>query len=155
MNRREQNSILDRHERAIAQILTRFRNMVLAAAEPLPQSAVIETAALNRLTMEREAAALITEVEGLLALNREIKALWIRGPLRLPGEDDSREAELDRKAELVTGLYGQIVAMKNRMAADRPAAQPTPQSQSQSQSQPQPQPQLQSNAVNGSGNGGA
>ncbi|KAI1492107.1 hypothetical protein F5X96DRAFT_628381 [Biscogniauxia mediterranea] len=137
MNKREQNSIMDRHNRAIAQILTRFRNMVLAAAEPLPQSAIVETASLNRLTMEREAAALITEVEGLLALNREIKALWIRGPLRLPGEDDGREAEIDRKAELVTSLYGQIVAMKNMMAADKPAAKPLDQQQQQQQEQQQ------------------
>ncbi|KAI5922218.1 hypothetical protein F4810DRAFT_300832 [Camillea tinctor] len=138
MNKRDQNSIMDRHNRAIAQILTRFRNMVLAVAEPLPQSAIVETASLNRLTMEREAAALITEVEGLLALNREIKALWIRGPLRMPGEDDGREAEIDRKAELVTKLYGQVVTIKNQLMAEKPAAKPLdPQQQKQPQSQQQ------------------
>ncbi|KAH9887414.1 hypothetical protein F4778DRAFT_756600 [Xylariomycetidae sp. FL2044] len=114
MNRTNQNSIMDRHNRAIAQILTRFRNMVLAAAAPLPQNAVIEHAALNRMAMETESAALITEIEGLLALNREIKALWIRGPLRRPGDDHEREAEIDRKADAVARLYGQVVAMRDR-----------------------------------------
>ncbi|KAI1384760.1 uncharacterized protein F4822DRAFT_416185 [Hypoxylon trugodes] len=114
MNRRENNSILDRHNRAIAHILTRFRNMVMAATAPLPQTGnVIEHAALNRMTMETESAALISEIQGLLAINREIKALWIRGPLRQPGEDDGREAEIDRQAEVVAGLYQRVQEMRD------------------------------------------
>ncbi|KAH7037870.1 uncharacterized protein B0I36DRAFT_72308 [Microdochium trichocladiopsis] len=111
--RKEQNSILDRHNRMIAQILTRFRNMVMAATEPLPRDgAIIETAALNSMTMETETQALITEIQNLLTLNREIKALWIKGPLRRTGEDDAREAELDRKAELVADLFNQAMAQR-------------------------------------------
>jgi len=109
--RKEQNSILDRHNRMIAQILTRFRNMVMAATEPLPRDgAIVETATLNSMTMETETQALITEIQNLLTLNREIKALWIKGPLRGTGEDAAREAELDRKAELVTDLFNQAMA---------------------------------------------
>ncbi|KAI1103748.1 hypothetical protein F4804DRAFT_332925 [Jackrogersella minutella] len=104
------STILDRHNRTIAQILTRFRNVIMAATAPLPQTGnAIEHAALNRLTMETECAALISEVEGLLAINREIKALWIRGALRKPGEEDGREADLDKKAEGVARLYDQIL----------------------------------------------
>ncbi|KXJ94535.1 hypothetical protein Micbo1qcDRAFT_44632 [Microdochium bolleyi] len=111
--RKEQNSILDRHNRMIAQILTRFRNMVMAATEPLPRDgAIIETAALNSMTMETETQALITEIQNLLTLNREIKALWIKGALRKPGEDAAREAELDRKAELVAGLFNEVMAAR-------------------------------------------
>ncbi|KAI0004787.1 hypothetical protein F4779DRAFT_599418 [Xylariaceae sp. FL0662B] len=113
MNRKEQNSLLDRHNRTIAQILTRFRNMVQEAARPLPESGAVEHAALSRLAMETETSALIVEVQNLLALNREIKALWMRGPLRQPGEDDGREAEIDRKAEMVTKLYDQAMAMRD------------------------------------------
>lgn len=51
----------------------------------------------------------ITEIQNLLTLNREIKALWIKGPLRGTGEDAAREAELDRKAELVTDLFNQAM----------------------------------------------
>ncbi|OTA60752.1 hypothetical protein K449DRAFT_383482 [Hypoxylon sp. EC38] len=122
MNRKEHSNILDRHNRAIAQILARFRNMIMAATAPIPQTGnIIEQAALNRMTMETETAALISEVQGLLAITREIKALWIRGPLRQPGEDSSREAEIDKQAETVTRLYDQALAMRN-MAIRREAA---------------------------------
>ncbi|KAI1075444.1 hypothetical protein F5B20DRAFT_559738 [Whalleya microplaca] len=113
MNRKEQNSILERHNRAMVQILKRFRNMITQASAPLPESGAIEQAAVNRWTMETESAALITEIQGLLALNREIKALWMRGPIRKPGEDDGREAEIDRKAEAVAKLYDQVQAMRD------------------------------------------
>lgn len=45
----------------IAQILTRFRNMVMAATEPLPRDgAIVETATLNSMTMETETQALVS-----------------------------------------------------------------------------------------------
>ncbi|KAL7626529.1 hypothetical protein AAE478_003301 [Parahypoxylon ruwenzoriense] len=111
----DHSTILDRHNRAIAQILARFRNVVVAATEPLPQNgeAIMEHAALNRLTMETECAALIAEIQGLLAINREIKTLWIRGPLRQPGDGEAREAELDESAAHVTRLYDQVLAMRD------------------------------------------
>ncbi|CAJ2509777.1 Uu.00g056770.m01.CDS01 [Anthostomella pinea] len=112
--RANKSDLMDRHQRAMAQILTRFRNMVMAATEPLPRTAIIEHAVLNRMTMETETRALITEVEGLLSLTREIKVLWMRGSLRQPGEDDSREAEIDQKAFAVQELYRQLMVMKNR-----------------------------------------
>ncbi|KAJ1335341.1 Surfeit locus protein 5 subunit 22 of Mediator complex [Microdochium nivale] len=113
-----ENSILDRHNRMIAQILTRFRNMVMAATEPLPRDgAIVETATLNSMTMETETQALITEIQNLLTLNREIKALWIKGALRKPGDDAAREAELDRKAELATDLFNQVMARRGGVTA--------------------------------------
>ncbi|KAI1434385.1 hypothetical protein GGR50DRAFT_662927 [Xylaria sp. CBS 124048] len=52
-------SLLDRHNRTMAAILTRFRNMVIAATEPLPTAAAIPRASLNVMTMNNEAAALV------------------------------------------------------------------------------------------------
>ncbi|KAI1803062.1 hypothetical protein F4811DRAFT_526458 [Daldinia bambusicola] len=107
------STLLDRHNRAIAQILSHFRNMVMAATAPISEGGnVLELAALNRMTMETECAALISEIQGLLAITREMKALWIRGPLRQPGDNDSREAELDRRAAEVVQLFDQAVAMR-------------------------------------------
>ena len=37
--------------------------------------------------------------------------MWIRGPLRKPGEDDKRQAEIDEKAEKVTELYNKVLVM--------------------------------------------
>ncbi|RYP11481.1 hypothetical protein DL764_000004 [Monosporascus ibericus] len=108
----DDESLLDRHNRTIAQILTRFRNLIGAATEPLPrEGAVLEHAALNRFTMQTEMAALITEIQNLLALNREIKALWIRGPLRKPGENDGLGAEIDRKSAAVADMYQKAMNM--------------------------------------------
>ncbi|RYO81927.1 hypothetical protein DL766_009847 [Monosporascus sp. MC13-8B] len=105
-------NLLDRHNRTVAQILTRFRNVIGAATEPLPrEGAVFEHAALNRFTMRTEMAALITEIQNLVALNREIKALWMRGPLRKPGENDGLDAEIDRKSAAVADMYQRVMDM--------------------------------------------
>ena len=57
-------------------------------------------------------------MERLLALNREMKALLIRGPLRKPGDETGRasEAELDRKAERVHDLVQKAEAMLRQQA---------------------------------------
>ncbi|KAI1344147.1 hypothetical protein F5Y15DRAFT_104153 [Xylariaceae sp. FL0016] len=124
MNRKEHNNIMDRHERAIAQILTRFRNMVMAVTQETPKTNIIEDAALNMMTMERETAAMIGEIENLLSLNREIKRLWMIGPLRKPGDEDDREAAMDKMAAQVVGLYSQVINLKNKEDAKKPAQQP-------------------------------
>ncbi|RYP06454.1 hypothetical protein DL765_009490 [Monosporascus sp. GIB2] len=108
----DDENLLDRHNRTVAQILTRFRNVIGAATEPLPrEGAVLEHAALNRFTMRTEMAALITEIQNLVALNREIKALWMRGPLRKPGENDGLDAEIDRKSAAVADMYQKVMDM--------------------------------------------
>lgn len=74
-------------------------------------------------------------MQNLLSINREIKALWIRGPPRLPGDDDQREADLDAQAEHVAGLYNRVIELRERKAreqaareeADGPPPPPPPQ----------------------------
>ncbi len=187
-------NLLDRHNRIMAAILTRFRNMVLAATEPLPAAAAIPQASLNAMTMNNEVSALvctspltpllkvlasaiissplllylllsipvflthsfplpsihatrvpylpgatlhfhvpylhsktpcgrltslwaqIKEVQNLLALSREIKKLWIAGPLRKPGDADekNREKEIDEKAAQVSKLYNILVDLESQ-----------------------------------------
>ncbi|GAP87689.1 putative mediator of RNA polymerase ii transcription subunit 22 protein [Rosellinia necatrix] len=126
MNRREQNTLMDRHNKIMAAILTRFRNMVLAATEPLPTAAAIPQASLNAMTMNNEVSALIKEVENLLALTREIKQLWIAGPLRKPGDADekSRDKEMDEKAFQVSKLYNRLVELQSENTKN--ATQQTP-----------------------------
>ncbi|KAI0400368.1 hypothetical protein F4802DRAFT_585274 [Xylaria palmicola] len=125
MNRKEQNTLMDRHNKIMAAILTRFRNMVLAATEPLPTAAAIPQASLNAMTMNNETSALIKEIENLLALTREIKQLWIAGPLRKPGDTDEkqRERQLDEQAANVSALYDTVVRFEREKAAKVPAQQ--------------------------------
>ncbi|KAI1743922.1 hypothetical protein F4680DRAFT_470424 [Xylaria scruposa] len=119
------SNLLDRHELIIAAILTRFRNMVNAACAPLPTAAAIPQASLNIMTMNNEAAALIKEIENLLALNREIKQLWITGPLRKPGDADEKNLEkvIDERAARVSKLYNTLVELQNEAAKRNPAQQ--------------------------------
>ncbi|KAI0460529.1 hypothetical protein F5B21DRAFT_452203 [Xylaria acuta] len=126
MNRKEQNTLLDRHEQIIAAILTRFRNMVDAAGAPLPTAAAIPQASLNMMTMNNEVSALIKEVENLLALNREIKQLWITGPLRKPGDAEEKNLEkvIDERAAGVSKLYNTLVELQNEPAKRTAAQQP-------------------------------
>ncbi|KAI1396527.1 hypothetical protein F4819DRAFT_131550 [Hypoxylon fuscum] len=122
MNTKEPSSLMERHNMIIAEILKRFTNMVMAATAPLPKEGnIVEKAAINRMTMENESNALIAECEKLFALNREIKYLWMRGPLRQPGEDDGREAALDQKAQQVAGLYDRVLGMRDAAVSTQAA----------------------------------
>lgn len=52
----------------------------------------------------------------MLALSREIKKLWIAGPLRKPGDADekNREKEIDEKAAQVSKLYNILVDLESQ-----------------------------------------
>ncbi|KAI1306372.1 hypothetical protein F5Y03DRAFT_140604 [Xylaria venustula] len=119
---------VDRHNRIMAAILTRFRNMVLAATEPLPTAGAIPQASLNAMTMNNEVSALIKEVQNLLSLSREIKQLWIAGPLRKPGDasEKNREKEIDEKAAQVSKLHNILVELQNETAKKSAAQQAPP-----------------------------
>ncbi len=72
----------------------------------------------------------IAEVQGLLTLNREIKALWMTGPLRRPGEDGGLPAEeAERKAETVSELVRKATKMiedqetRRALAAEKSGAE--------------------------------
>lgn len=52
-------NLLDRHNKIMAAILTRFRNMVIAATEPIPTAGAIPYASLNVMTMNNETSALV------------------------------------------------------------------------------------------------
>ncbi|KAI2626773.1 hypothetical protein GGR54DRAFT_637335 [Hypoxylon sp. NC1633] len=107
--------ILERHNRTIAEILRRFNNVIMAASAPIATTGnVLEQAKFDCLTLQTETAALISAIQSLLAINREIKALWIVGPPRPPGNDSNREAELDRQAESVARLADQAIAYRDR-----------------------------------------
>ncbi|ESZ97216.1 hypothetical protein SBOR_2410 [Sclerotinia borealis F-4128] len=98
------NELLDRQERAIAALLTRFKNLVLLAALPTEDAFAKETAAAEGLRMEVESNALTSAAEDLLKLTRELKELWTFGPLRGIGEgegDGEMEADSKKVAELI------------------------------------------------------
>ncbi|KAM3073626.1 hypothetical protein ACMFMG_004489 [Clarireedia jacksonii] len=86
------NALIDREERAIAALLTRFKNLVSLAALPAEDAFAKEIAAAEGLRMEVESNALTSAAEDLLKLTRELKELWIFGPLRDIGEGEGEGA---------------------------------------------------------------
>lgn len=133
----------------MAAILRRFLNMTKAATAPIPKEGALDTEALNQMRMETETNALvdelvsdspwliidvsciqISEIQNLLVITREIKALWIKGPLRKPGEDAAQQAELDAKAVRVQELYN--VLMAQRLESQRRDAEAKARDQGQS-----------------------
>ncbi|PQE10836.1 Cell cycle control protein [Rutstroemia sp. NJR-2017a WRK4] len=86
------SALIDREERAIAALLTRFKNLVSLAALPTEDAFAKEIAAAEGLRMEVESNALTSAAEDLLKLTRELKELWIFGPLRGIGEGEGEGA---------------------------------------------------------------
>jgi uncharacterized protein YutE (UPF0331/DUF86 family) len=54
--------IIDREERAVAALLTRFRNLVALAAQPVDDGATKEVAAAQAFQMEVESSALVSHL---------------------------------------------------------------------------------------------
>lgn len=89
---------------------------------PLPAAKNSRHPPTNILQLDPDVAnrsAQITEIQNLLTINREIKALWIKGPLRKPGEDTEQADSLDRQAEKIQQMYNELMA---KQAADEKAA---------------------------------
>lgn len=100
----------------MAALLTRYNNLVSLAAAPPADGATKEVAAANAFRMEVESNALVCPIsssssasvnsatqvqaaEDLLQLTRELKELWLAGPLRKigEGENDDKMAEDSKK----------------------------------------------------------
>ncbi|KAH8671995.1 hypothetical protein BGZ60DRAFT_25202 [Tricladium varicosporioides] len=90
---------LDREQRGVAEMLDRFMKLVSLASmkdddKNGVSSAVKEHAAAQGLAMEVESAALVKTAQDLLQLTRELKELWLFGPLREIGEGEG-EGSMD------------------------------------------------------------
>ncbi|CZR67263.1 uncharacterized protein PAC_17162 [Phialocephala subalpina] len=79
---RTTSSLIDREGNAIAEMLKRFHNLVRLAATPVEDGATKEVAAAQAFQMNAESAALVRGAEELLQLTRELKEMWLFGPLR-------------------------------------------------------------------------
>ncbi|TAQ87710.1 hypothetical protein B7494_g3956 [Chlorociboria aeruginascens] len=106
-------SIADREERAIAALLTRFKNLVDLAAAPPDDGATKEVAAAQAFQMEVESGALVRAAEDLLQLTRELKEMWLFGPLRGIGDGEgegSMTEDSKKVGELVNSLLQKAVS---------------------------------------------
>ncbi|KAJ9136853.1 hypothetical protein NKR23_g9495 [Pleurostoma richardsiae] len=112
MDRNQQaagTNLLDREGRVIADVLQRFRNLTMLATDRITNKASTGTAAYHSMAMDLETQGMITAIEDLLALTRQLRELWVVGPLRKPGEGE-REAEetIDSEVQRVTQMLNQL-----------------------------------------------
>ncbi|RDL30173.1 uncharacterized protein BP5553_10451 [Venustampulla echinocandica] len=86
-------SFKDREQRAVAEMLSRFRNLVSLSSmkDNDGASATKEVAAGQAFALEVESVALVRAAEDLLQLSRELKEMWLFGPLRGIGEGEGGE----------------------------------------------------------------
>ncbi|KAK3322945.1 hypothetical protein B0H66DRAFT_555539 [Apodospora peruviana] len=106
-------TLLDRENKLIADVLSGFRGLVVHGAEKVDNIASIGQAGYNSMAMEILMNGLvrflphhpssfsliintrqkIKSTEDLLALTRRLRELWIVGPLKKPGDGDVEAAE--------------------------------------------------------------
>ncbi|KAG4414785.1 hypothetical protein IFR04_012057 [Cadophora malorum] len=112
---RTTSSLVDREERAVAALLTRFKTLITLAAEPVEDGATKEMAAAHGLQMEVEGSALVRATEDLLQLSRELKELWLFGPLR-----GIKEGEGEGQMDVDSQKVGELVEAALKRAAEHP-----------------------------------
>ncbi|KAH7329460.1 hypothetical protein B0I35DRAFT_474064 [Stachybotrys elegans] len=99
---------LDMHNRLVADILTRYRTLMMLAtvqAEGERNNANPETMAVTGISMKMEFDGLYTSIKELLTLSRRIKELWVFGPLMR--EDPAQGGlQLDEHVAQVSDLLG-------------------------------------------------
>ncbi|KAL3425010.1 hypothetical protein PVAG01_04291 [Phlyctema vagabunda] len=112
---RTTTSLIDREERLVADLLTRFKNLVSLATAPVEAGATKEVAASQTQQMEVESAALVRAAENLLVLTRELKEMWLAGPLRGLGEGEG-EGTIDDDAKQVGQMVEKLLEKTNASA---------------------------------------
>lgn len=109
---RTTQNLIDRKERMVAELLTRFKNLISLAGSPVEKNATKEVAAAQALQMEVETTALVRATEDLHVLTRELKELWLFGPLRKIGEGEG-EGSIDQDSVRVGELLEELIEKKN------------------------------------------
>ncbi|QPH02416.1 hypothetical protein C2857_006625 [Epichloe festucae Fl1] len=109
---------IDNHNRLVADILTRYRTLMMHAtvqAEGEHNNATPETMAVTGISMRMEFEGLNSSIKELLTLSRKVKELWVFGPLGQGNpEKKAKEAQIDEDvaqvAALLNGLEGRRMA---------------------------------------------
>ncbi|KAL7822062.1 hypothetical protein V8C26DRAFT_389819 [Trichoderma gracile] len=116
------SNLMDNHNRLVADILTRYRTLMMLAtvqAEQERNNANPEAMAVTGISIKMEFDGLYTSIKEFLTLSRKIKELWVFGPLGI--EDDDRKLkqdQLDQHVHRVADLLNAMEASKMKMLAE-------------------------------------
>ncbi|GFP51988.1 hypothetical protein TASIC1_0001014000 [Trichoderma asperellum] len=116
------SNLMDTHNRLIADILTRYRTLMMLAtvqAEQDRNNANPEAMAVTGISIKMEFDGLYTSIKEFLTLSRKIKELWIFGPLGTEDQDRrAKEEQLDQDVNRVSELLNQMEASKMKNLAE-------------------------------------
>ncbi|PTB46128.1 hypothetical protein M441DRAFT_127850 [Trichoderma asperellum CBS 433.97] len=116
------SNLMDTHNRLIADILTRYRTLMMLAtvqAEQDRNNANPEAMAVTGISIKMEFDGLYTSIKEFLTLSRKIKELWIFGPLGTEDQDrKAKEEQLDQDVNRVSELLNQMEASKMKNLAE-------------------------------------
>lgn len=116
------SNLMDNHNRLVADILTRYRTLMMLAtvqAEQDRNNANPEAMAVTGISIKMEFDGLYTSIKEFLTLSRKIKELWVFGPLGI--EDDDRKLkqdQLDRHVHRVADLLNAMEASRMKDLAE-------------------------------------
>ncbi|KAH0490689.1 hypothetical protein TgHK011_002146 [Trichoderma gracile] len=116
------SNLMDNHNRLVADILTRYRTLMMLAtvqAEQDRNNANPEAMAVTGISIKMEFDGLYTSIKEFLTLSRKIKELWVFGPLGI--EDDDRKLkqdQLDQHVHRVADLLNAMEASKMKTLAE-------------------------------------
>ncbi|TLD19712.1 hypothetical protein PspLS_09649 [Pyricularia sp. CBS 133598] len=110
MDRGQNSSLMDRHQAAITDITKHFGELVIGLSAPVTaEDADTATSAQQAMRMQLESNALIASIEHLLSLTRQVRELWLVGPLLKPGEGErAADGQIDEQVESMTKILNEL-----------------------------------------------
>ncbi|EHA51793.1 hypothetical protein MGG_16681 [Pyricularia oryzae 70-15] len=110
MDRGQNSSLMDRHQAAITDITKHFGELVIGLSSPITaEDADTATSSQQAMRMQLESNALIASIEHLLSLTRQVRELWLVGPLLKPGEGErAADGQIDEQVESMTHILNQL-----------------------------------------------
>ncbi|KAK3368349.1 hypothetical protein B0H63DRAFT_488322 [Podospora didyma] len=119
---RDQNAsedLMERRGRIIADILSTFGQLVRQGTEKVDSTVTIGQTGYSSMALDILMNTLIKLIEDLLGLTRQLRELWIAGPLRLPGAgDDEAESALQQDAATVFSILATLRNQSRQRAAE-------------------------------------
>ncbi|TLD15672.1 uncharacterized protein PgNI_02042 [Pyricularia grisea] len=110
MDRGQNSSLMDRHQAAITDITKHFGELVIGLSSPITaEDADTATSAQQAMRMQLESKSLIAAIENLLTLTRQVRELWLVGPLLKPGEGErAADDRIDNQVEAITKILNEL-----------------------------------------------
>ncbi|KAL2123625.1 hypothetical protein VTJ04DRAFT_4080 [Mycothermus thermophilus] len=101
------DNLLERKNILIAQIMAAFRDIVYIGTSPIDNNASTGQTAYSSMALQTVMSQIIHSAEDLLSLTRQIRELWVIGPLKPPAAHiggSSSEAAMAQDAQSVIAM---------------------------------------------------